>query len=182
MSSADILKEAAEYEDELGGSEERDYEVINILRDYEKYVELRDRPDDWSEKKANLGLVGVAFNSNIEPLGMREGRRGWGDKTRKQQEQEQAMFDEEDWARWQPPSKKQRVEEFSFNFRNGIKDVEYMVEEFDGRKGDENYEEIVFYKKMYGDLLSLFDNDFQYEEGREEREMVRNLKGELVSW
>ena len=46
LSSADILVKAAEYEEEQGGSEERDYEVINIVRDYEKYVELRDRPDE----------------------------------------------------------------------------------------------------------------------------------------
>jgi len=178
LTNADILKEAAEYEDEQGGSEKRDYEVINIVRDYEKYVELRDRPDDWSEKKARLGLVRAAFNSNMEPMGMRGDSRGWEDR-KKQQEEVPAKFDEEDWAGWQPPSKKQRMEEFSYNFRNGIKDVEDMVEEFDGKKGSEKYEEIVFYKKMYGDLLSLFDNDFQYEEGRKERDLVRNLKGEL---
>jgi hypothetical protein len=48
--------------------------VINIVRDYEKYVELRDRPDDWSEKKASLGMVCTYFNSNMEPLGKRGGR------------------------------------------------------------------------------------------------------------
>ena len=42
-----------------------------IVRDYEKYVELRDRPDDWSEKKASLGMVETSFNSNMEPLGKR---------------------------------------------------------------------------------------------------------------
>ena len=52
LSNADILIKAAEYEEEHGGSEERDYTVIGVVRDYNKYIELRDRPDDWSEKKA----------------------------------------------------------------------------------------------------------------------------------
>merc|ERR1712106_140108 len=63
--------------------------------------------------------------------------------------------------------------------RNGVKDVIDMVEEFDGKKGDEKYEEISHYKKMYGDLLSLFDDDFQDEEERAERDMVISLKDEL---
>ena len=71
---SDILVKAAEYDEDQGGSEERDYQVINIVRDYEKYVELRDRPDDWSEKKASLGMVCTYFNSNMEPLGKRGGR------------------------------------------------------------------------------------------------------------
>ena len=53
-----------------------------------------------------------------------------------------------------------------------------MMEEFDRKKDDEKYDEIVFYKKMYGDMF-LFDNDSYDKVGREERELAINLKGEL---
>jgi len=86
------------------------------------------------------------------------------------------MFDEEDWAGWEPPSKKQVDEHFTHSFRNGVKDVQDMVEEFDGKIGDEKYEEIQHYKNIYSDLLSLFDDDFQEEGRREERRIVINLK------
>jgi hypothetical protein len=53
-----------------------------------------------------------------------------------------------------------------------------MMEEFDRKKDDEKYDEIVFNKKMYGDMF-LFDNDSYDKVGREERELAINLKGEL---
>ena len=53
-----------------------------------------------------------------------------------------------------------------------------MMEEFDRKKDDEKYDEIVFYKKMYGDMF-LFDNDSYDKVGREERELAINLKGEM---
>ena len=86
------------------------------------------------------------------------------------------MFDKDDWAGFQPPSKKQVVEQLSYNFRNGVKDVQDMVEELDGKQGDEKYEDILFYQRTYSDLMSLFDDDF-----KEEREMVMNLKVELIA-
>eukprot|EP00092_Neocalanus_flemingeri_P020470 GFUD01022175.1.p1 GENE.GFUD01022175.1~~GFUD01022175.1.p1 ORF type:complete len:818 (+),score=242.63 GFUD01022175.1:73-2454(+) len=98
LSRADILQMAAEYEEEQGGSEERDYEVIISEMDYEKYMELRDRPYDWTEKKAILGMVSSACNSNMEMLG-KKGGGGWGGK--KKQEEQQSMFYEEDWLDWQ---------------------------------------------------------------------------------
>ena len=79
LSSADILQKVAEYEEEQGGSEERDYGVIMKVEDCERYIELTDRPHDWSEKKAQLGLVGTACNSNMEPQVKRE-EGGWGSK------------------------------------------------------------------------------------------------------
>ena len=63
-------------------------------------------PDNWSETWASLGMVGTSFNSNLEPLGKR-GEGGWGVIKRKVEEEEPSMFDKEDWAGWQPPSKKQ---------------------------------------------------------------------------
>ena len=66
LSSADILMKAAKYEEEHGGSEERDYTVIRVVRNYEEYIELRHTPDDWSEKKAQCGPY---CNTNMEPLG-----------------------------------------------------------------------------------------------------------------
>ena len=66
--NATILEKACAEQEEQGGDEERDYTVIMQVRDEEKYRELRNRPDDWSEKKAQLGIVS---NSNHEPLGQR---------------------------------------------------------------------------------------------------------------
>ena len=42
--------------------------MITKVKDEEKYRELRNRLDDWSEKKAQLVIVS---NSNHEPLGPR---------------------------------------------------------------------------------------------------------------
>ena len=42
------------------------------------------------------------------------------------------------------------------------------------KKGDEKYEDIVFYMNIYGDLLGLFDIK---EEGREVTNMLMNLEG-----
>ena len=64
-------------EEESGGPDKRDYDDISVVKDYDKYVELRDRPDDWSEKKAKLGIVGKG-NSNMEPLGQRSKGRSLG--------------------------------------------------------------------------------------------------------
>ena len=177
LSSADILMKAAEYEEEHGGSEERDYTVIRVVRNYEEYIELRDRPDDWSEKKAQLGLVGSNCNPNMEPLGKR-GQGGWrGDK---RNVKEESMFDEEAWAGWEPPSKKKAVEDWKYNMRNGVKDVTDMVDDFNGMKGDSKYEEINYYKDMYGKLLSLFDNDVD-DEGTEMKDSIMAFKNELAA-
>jgi len=177
LSSADILMKAAEYEEEHGGSEERDYTVIRVVRNYEEYIELRDRPDDWSEKKAQLGLVGSNCNPNMEPLGKR-GQGGW--RGEKRNVKEESMFDEEAWAGWEPPSKKKAVEDWKYNMRNGVKDVTDMVDDFNGMKGDSKYEEIKYYKDMYGKLLSLFDHD-EDDEGTEMKDSVMAFKNELAA-
>ena len=52
-----LLSEAVEHERKEGGAYERDYGVIKIVNDYGKYMELRNRPVDWSEKKAQIGIV-----------------------------------------------------------------------------------------------------------------------------
>merc|ERR1712096_406432 len=59
---------------------------------------------------------------------------------------------------------------------NGVQDVQDMVDDFEGKKGDEKYEEIQHYENIYSDLLSLFADDFQEEERREEKQLVINLK------
>jgi len=177
LSSADILMKAAEYEEEHGGSEERDYTVIRVVRNYEEYIELRDRPDDWSEKKAQLGLVGSNCNPNMEPLGKR-GQGGW--RGEKRNVKEESMFDEEAWAGWEPPSKKKAVEDWKYNMRNGVKDVTDMVDDFNGMKGDSKYEEINYYKDMYGKLLALFDHDVE-DEGTEMKDSIIAFKNELAA-
>ena len=61
-----LLIEAAKYEENDGGADERDYGVINVSRNYEDYLELRNRPDDWSELKAQIGIVGNRSTSNMK--------------------------------------------------------------------------------------------------------------------
>jgi len=148
MSKDQLLIKAAEYEEEEGGSDERDYTVIIKNNDYEKYMELRDRPDDWSEKKAKLGIVGARANSNMEPLGKR-----------KRKESEPPQFDEKSWGGWEPPTKQQILSDLESGFQTGIRDVRDKVEDFKGQKGDKKYEEIQFFQDTYKKLLSVLKND-----------------------
>ena len=62
------------------------------VRDYEKYKELRNRPSNWSEKKASLGIS----NSNMEPL---------GSNRKRSQPEEDSIFDTEAWRDWRPKSR-----------------------------------------------------------------------------
>ena len=150
MSKDQLLTKAAELEEEEVGDDERDYSLIKRVKDYDRYMELRNRPDDWSEKKAKLGLTGSSCNSNMMPLGKRK---------RKHSEVEQSQFDEEAWEGWQPPTTEKVFKDLDKSFSNGLKDVEEMVEDFKGKKGDEKYQDIVFYQDSYKQLLSLFKND-----------------------
>jgi len=174
LSSADILVKAAEYEEEQGGSEERDYGVIETVSDYEKYMELRERPDDWSEKKSRLGVSGSSMNSNMEPLGK---RGAWG--TDQSQTNESSMFDEDEWANWQPPSRNQVLDELRINVTNSVKDVHDMVEEFEGEKGDEKYKEIMQYQNIYASLLNLLKDDFNNDDEVNEKEFVMQMGNDL---
>jgi len=148
MSKDQLLLKAAEYEEEEGGSDERDYTRIMKNNDYDKYMELRDRPDDWSEKKAKLGIVGARANSNMEPLGKR-----------KRKESEPSQFDEKSWGGWELPTKEQILIDLENGFQTGIKDVRDKVEDFKGQKDDEKYEEIQFFQDTYKKLLSVLSND-----------------------
>ena len=121
-----LLIEASKFEDDEGGADERDYGVITQVRDYEDYMELRNRPDDWSEKKAQMGVVGARTNSNMEPL-----------------------------AGWLLPTLSQCKENLQNDFARGLRDVKDMVEDFHGKKDDEKYKEIKFYQDMYSSLSSF---------------------------
>ena len=79
----------------------------------EEYMTLRERPDDWSEKKSRLGVSGSSMNSNMEPLGK---RGAWG--TDQSQTNESSMFDEDEWANWQPPSHNQGLDKLRINVTN----------------------------------------------------------------
>ena len=127
-------------------------------------MELRDRPDDWSEKKAQLGLVGDRVNSNHEPLGKRRADRKRSfqpspSSQSSQSSQSPLMFDPEEWKDWEPPSKNKVVRDLLENFTLGIADCRDLVETFKGRKGDEEHENVLFYLKTYEDLLSLHVHD-----------------------
>ena len=150
MTKDALLIAAMEHEEKDGGPDERDYGLIRKVVNYEEYMELRDRPDDWSEKKAKLGIVGSRCNSNMEPLGKRQ---------RKEETPEPSQFDEESWAGWEPPSKRKIMEDIESGFTNGIKDVGDMIEDFNGKKDDARYEEIKFYQDTYKMLLSLHKKD-----------------------
>ena len=150
MSKDQLLTKAAELEEEECGDDERDYSLIKKVKDYDRYMELRNRPDDWSEKKAKLGLTGSSCNSNMMPLGKRK---------RKHSEVEQSQFDEEAWEGWEPPTAEKVFKDLEKSFSNGIKDLGEMVEDFKGKKGDEKYQDLVFYQDSYKQLLSLFKND-----------------------
>ena len=122
--------------------------MITQVREYEEYMELRNRPDDWSEKKAQMGIVGARSNSNMEPLGRSR-------KRKVSEVVEDSQFDEQSWANWQPPTLSQTTANLQDDVARGLRDVKDMVEDFQGKKGDEKYEEIQFYKDTYKSLLSI---------------------------
>jgi len=148
MTSADILTKAAEWEEREYPDGERDYSVIVQRRDYEEYMELRHRPDDWSEKKAALGIVGNRFNSNMEPLG-----------SRKRKTTEPPMFDPVAWRGWQPKTFEQAAEESRAAMRRGVDTVVDMVENFKGKIGDDEHKEVLHYNGIYKQLLGMLTNE-----------------------
>lgn len=156
LSNAEILCKAAEYEEEHVGSDERDYEVILQVRDYHKYMELRDRPDDWSQKKANLGID--SSNPNTMPLGKRKSS-DWGRKEEETSRGSPPLFNEDDWKDWVCPTEDDAMNDFRKKVRNGVKDIFDMVDDFQGRKGDEKYEEVKFHIDMIGMMLLAFEDD-----------------------
>ena len=117
-------------------------------RDYEEYMELRHRPDDWSEKKAALGIVGNRFNSNMEPLG-----------SRKRKTTEPPMFDPVAWRGWQPKTFEQAAEESRTAMRRGVDTVVDMVENFKGKIGDDEHKEVLHYNGIYKQLLGMLTNE-----------------------
>ena len=121
------------------------------VRDYEKYKELRNRPSNWSEKKASLGIS----NSNMEPLG--------GYRKRSQPE-EDSIFDQKTWRDWRPKSRDQTVAEAREYFRRGVDDVRDLVERFNGKRGDADHEEVLFYGNTQKQLLEMLREDLGQEE------------------
>jgi len=152
-----LLIEASKLEDDEGGADERDYGVITQVREYEEYMELRNRPDDWSEKKAQMGIVGDRTNSNMEPL-----------------------------AGWLLPTLSQCKENLQNDFARGLRDIKDMVEDFHGKKDDEKYKEIKFYQDMYSSLSSFLgsgeDADLESEviQWNEELSNINNNLAEKV--
>ena len=114
------------------------------MRDYHEYMELRNRPDDWSEKKAALGIVGSRFNSNMEPLG-----------SRKRKSTEPPLFDPEAWKGWESKSFEQDAEENKAALRRGVDTVMDMVDNFKGKIGDPEHEEVLHYNAIYKQLLGI---------------------------
>lgn len=156
MTKDELLRKAAEFEEDEGGADERDYGVIRKVANYDKYMELRNRPDTWSEKKAKLGIVGERCNSNssninMEPLG--------GRKRKHSESGQPSQFDDESWAGWRPPTAAETLKDLETSFTRGIKDIEGMVGDFKGKKDDEDYKEILFYQDTCAKLLQLFKDD-----------------------
>ena len=137
----------------------------------------RNRPDDWSEKKASLGLVGRACNSNMEPLGRKRtaGPQLGARETASRRRSPSPMFDPVAWAGWHPTSRDRAVQDFATAARGGVADVRDLVEEFKGKKGDQEHEEIEHYSKVYRDLLEIMAGDLVGAEAA----VVAGLQGEL---
>ena len=118
------------------------------MRDYHEYMELRYRPDDWSEKKAALGIVGSRFNSNMEPLG-----------SRKRKSTEPPLFDPEAWKDWESKSFEQDAEENKAALKRGVDTVMDMVDNFKGKIGDPEHEEVLHYSAIYKQLLGIMTEE-----------------------
>lgn len=147
-----LLSEAAKYEEEEGGACERDYGVIMIVNDCEEYMELRDRPDNWSEKKAQMGIVDDRLNSTMKSPGK--------SKKRKISEVEDSVFDEQSWVGWQPPTLSQAKENLKADFERGLMALKNMVEDYSVNDmtnvDDKKLKEIKFYQETYQSLLLFF--------------------------
>ena len=113
-----VLQRAIQCEEERKG---RDYSVIRVEKRTEEYWRLRERPDSWSEKKAELGLIGAAGNSNYEPL----------DKKRRNVEDSQFS---EDTGGWRPPTRRSAEENVERNLSRAIAGLRDSVELFTAGK------------------------------------------------
>jgi len=164
LSNANILEKATELHEEEGGSDNMDYGVIQVVKDFEKWKELRDRPDDWSERKAKLGLVGGNFNSNLEPLGERKGRSlgavagTSGDGSRDDRSPSPSIFDEKAWQGWKPKSRLSKCQEFMNAIEDGLNDVVEEVEKFEGNEESEEFKTIKWMFENYRRDLDLHEN------------------------
>jgi len=170
LSNADILEKATELHEQEGGSDETDYGVIEVFKDYQKWKELRDRPDNWSEKKARLGLVVGNFNSNLEPLGERKGRnlggaeetRGGGSRNDYQESRRRSsspsIFDEEAWKGWRPKTLLSRCKEFMDCMEDAMNDVKEEVEKFEGNEDSEEFKTFKWMLENYRRDLDLHEN------------------------
>ena len=50
------------------------------------------------------------------------------------------------------------------DFVAGMKQIKSLVQEYKGSKDDQEYEDILFYKETYNNLLSLFNHSNRSEE------------------
>ena len=133
-------------------------------------MELRNRPDDWSEKKAALGIVGNRFNSNMEPLG-----------SRKRKSTEPSMFDPVSWRGWEPKTIEQATQESRAAMRRGVDTVVDMVDNFKGKIGDDEHREVLHYNGIYKQLLGMLTKELgQAETAGLSGELDRGM-GELQS-
>jgi len=155
LSNNDILIKASEYEEELGGMDSRDYHAIVQVRDLNKYLEIKNRPINWSEKKDENYSAMDVDNPNTMPLGQRRSG-GWNNNI---PEPEESLFDEEAWKDWKPRSYEESVSEFNKNVQGGLEDLQEMIQDFDGTIGDEKHEDIQFYSNLYGNLLEIMEKD-----------------------
>ncbi|XP_023337464.1 uncharacterized protein LOC111708272 isoform X2 [Eurytemora carolleeae] len=67
LTKNEILIQALEYAEKKNilFGDDRDYQAIKVIVDYDEYLKLKNRPATWSENKEKLGLVG---NTNYEPI------------------------------------------------------------------------------------------------------------------
>ena len=124
------------------------YKTFSKVNDYDLYMTLRNRPDNWSEKKAYLGV------SNLEPPGSSRKRR---------QQEEGPIFDPVAWGDWRPVSKEEAATDVEESMKRGVEAVFDMVDNFKGKRGDAEHEEVLFYGNTYRQLLGMLSEDLEVE-------------------
>lgn len=84
----------------------------------------------------------------MEPLG-----------SRRRKSTEPPMFDPQAWKGWEPQSREKAVEESRTAMRRGVDSVTDMVDNFQGKIGDEHHQEVVHYSSIYKQLLGMLTEE-----------------------
>ena len=73
-------------------------------------------------------------------------------------ELQQPLFDPVAWQGWKPSTKKETDTKFLSHIKNFVDGLTDM-DSFQGTMGDEEYNDITFYNKVFGDLIDSMNLD-----------------------